>query len=55
MPTQDATEYRSYALSIRLLADHTDPGPERDTLLKLAIQWDRLAVYKRQQDEQRRQ
>jgi len=38
-----ASEYRQHAQECRTLAAHMDLGPQRDQLLAMAAQWERMA------------
>jgi len=39
-----ASEYRQHAQECRALAAHMDLGPQRDQLLAMAAQWERMAA-----------
>jgi len=39
-----ASEYRQHAQECRALATHMDLGPQRDQLLAMAAQWERMAA-----------
>jgi hypothetical protein len=49
MTTSD--DYRRYAATARKLADQAEPGPEREALLQIAYQWDRLVTFKHRQEQ----
>jgi hypothetical protein len=50
MTTSD--DCRRHAAVVRKLADQTEAGPEREALLQIAYQWDRLVTYKHRQEQQ---
>ena len=52
MPTAD--HYRKSAQECRRIADETHDQHERETLLRMAAQWDRLAEHKARKEAEER-
>lgn len=50
LPLPPAQEYRRRAVAVRERAGALPLGQERDGLLRIAAQWDRLAQYKDDQE-----
>lgn len=48
-----AEQYRKSAEECRRVAEHTLDKLERDSLLRIAAQWDRLAEYRERKEAER--
>jgi hypothetical protein len=46
----DSEQYRKSAAQCRRIASKTQDQTERETLLRVAAQWDRLAQYKERKE-----